>query len=183
MRIGEVTQENYKEFLKILGLKDTNNLEKMPGKDKNSGGLDQYGQRIGDESFEAIVARQVAAGYVEEGMVGRAGDTSWRKIVPVSDEIKNKLIEVTRRQFLTNGNGMSPARDGDEIGAIKREYRKNIAPGDRLSVTYTLSQIVQEENRRLVDYVRANVPGWNYGQKIPPDVLKGAVSGGFDVKA
>jgi hypothetical protein len=176
MRIGEVNQDNYKQMLKILGVKDTTNLDKLS---KKSNKLES------EQSWEDIVAAQVKAGYVEEGMVVREGDTSWRKIVPVSYSIKNKLIEVARRQFLENGNGMSPARDGDELGAIYREYRKGIAPSDRLSVTYTMSQIVRAENQRLIDYVRANVPGWTYGQKIPADVLRDAVSGKghLDVKA
>jgi hypothetical protein len=176
MRIGEVNQENYKQMLKILGVKNPKSLGIL-----SAGGEDWQNQC---QSLEARDARMVASGFVEDGMLIREGDTSHRKIVPVSDDIKNKLIEVTRRQFLTNGNGMSPTRDGDEISAIKKEYRKNVPPSERLSVTYTLSQIVQAENRRLTEYVRANVPNWTHGQPIPTDVLKDAVSGNghLDVK-
>ncbi|MDR0197432.1 MAG: DUF3879 family protein [Oscillospiraceae bacterium] len=176
MRISEVNAENYKEYLKILGVKDTKHLDKMWGNSNNA--------EKKDFSHEAREARMVALGYIEEGMLIRDGDTSWRKIVPVSDEIKNKLVEVVRRQTLANGDLKGYARDGDEIGAIFKEYRKTVAPSDRLSVTYTLSRIVQAETQRIDDYVHANVPGWKHGQPIPDDVLKAAVSGvDFDFKA
>lgn len=84
---------------------------------------------------------------------------------------------------MTNANGMSHARDGDEIGALMKEYRTNIPPSERGAVTWTLNDIVVSESQRLVDYVKASVPGWQHGQAIPSDVLKAAVSGkSLDVK-
>ena len=174
MRIGEVTQENYKEFLKLFGVKDTANLDKFMGKSK---------EIELDHSFEGNAAAAVASGYAEEGMVGRAGDTSWKKIIPVSDEHKNKLIEVIRKQFLTNKNGMGDYRDGDEIGALYKKFRESIPPSERLSYTYSLSQIRREEESRLYDYVVAHIPSWRPGETIPDALLKGAVSSGLNVKA
>ena len=175
MRIGEVTTESYKEFLKIFGVKDTTALDNLFEKSSDANNL----------SEEERIANLVRLGYIEEGMYVGGGDTSWKKIVPVSDAVRNKLIEVVRRQTLANGDLKGYARDGDEIGALYKEFRKSIAPSERLSFTYTLSQIVREENQRIIDYVRANVPGWNFGQPIPSDVLKAAVSGDgyLDIKA
>ena len=171
MRIGEVNTENYGQMLKILGVKDTTNLDKLTG-----GKTKEQAEAEFDHSHEARMATAAKMG-LEEGMYVGDGDTSHHRIVPVSDEVKNKLIEVVRRQFLTNGNGMGDYRDGDEIGALYKEFRKNIAPSERLAFTYTLRQIMREENQRLFDYVRANVPDWRPGQAISPDVLKAAVSG------
>ena len=176
MRIGQVTQDNYKDFLKLLGLKDTKNIDKLTGKSAKEIEAEF------DHSHEAAERAMVASGFGQEGMLIREGDTSWRKIVPVSDDIKNHFIEVARRQFLTNGDGRGYAKDGDEIGALLKEYRKNIPPSERLSFTYTIGQIIREENIRLMDYVMANEPGWTYGKKISADVLKGAVSDGLDIK-
>ncbi|MCL2634059.1 MAG: DUF3879 family protein [Oscillospiraceae bacterium] len=179
MRIGDVTTENYKEYLKILGVKDTTNLDKMLGKSAKEMEAEF------DHSFEAAERAMVASGFGQEGMLIREGDTSWKKIIPVSDEVRNKLIEVVRRQLMTNKNGMGDYRDGDEIGAVYRNYREGIPPSERLSATYTMSQIVREENQRLYNYIVAHVPGWRPGQTIPADVLKGAVSGEshLDIKA
>jgi len=174
MRIGQVTQDNYMEYLKMFGGKDSKVLDKLWGKDKEA---------KGERSWEEIKADLVRSGFAEDGMFLTEGDESYKKIVPVSDEIKEKLIETVRRQFVTNGNGMGEARDGDEIGAMMKEYRANISPSERLSVTWTLSQIVQSESERLVNYVKANVPGWQHGQSISPSILKEAVSGNsLDIK-
>lgn len=72
---------------------------------------------------------------------------------------------------------MSEARDGDEIGAIMKEYRKNIPPSERLSVTWTLGEIVHNETVRLLDLVRANNPTWDYGQKFDKNVISALISG------
>ena len=168
MRIGQVTQDNYMEYLKMFGGKNSKVLDKLWGKD---------GEAKGERSWEEIKADLVKSGFAEDGMFLTEGDESYKKIVPVSDEIKNKLIETVRRQFLTNGNGMGEARDGDEIGAIMKEYRANIPPSERLSVTWTLGEIVHNENVRLLELVRANNPTWDYGQKFDTGVISALISG------
>lgn len=180
MRIGEVNKDNYKDYLKLFNVKNAKEIEesidRVWGKDKES----EF-----DHSLEAAEKYLVSIGYAEEGMlIDINNDGSWKKIVPVSDDIKNKLIETIRRQFLTNGDGMTAEGDGDELGAILKDYRKNIDPSERLSVTWTLNQIITQESQRLIGYVKSNMSGWKHGEPIDPDVLKAAVSGNhFDVKA
>ena len=169
MRIGTVTKENYKEYLKLFGVKNPDSLDGVLGTNKEF-----------DHSYEARNARLVAAGH-EDGMLIPSGDDSWRKIVPVSDEIKNKLITTTFRQFLDNGNGMSEAKNGDEIGAIMKKYRENITPKDRLSVTWTLGKIVQNESQRLVDFVKSKDPNWNFGDPFDRSIFESYVPGGVDI--
>ena len=182
MRISQITKENYMAYLQLFGIKNTKKLDGLLTHDGKTAGLDQFGQRIGDYSHEAQEARMVAAGYAEAGMLIREGDTSWKKIVPVADEIKNTFIETARRQFMSNGNGMSTAPDGDEISALLKEYRKSVPPSARLSFTHTINQILQTENQRLIDYVRTSDPSWTHGKQIDPEILKKAVSGGLDIK-
>lgn len=172
MRIGGVTKENYEYYLKLFGVEDTKALDIVLG---NEDGNSEF-----DHSYEARNAKLVAAGH-EDGMLIRNGDESYKRIVPVSEEIKNKLIETKRRQFLTNGNGMAEACDGDEIGAIMKEYRKNIPPKERLAVTWTLGQIVQNESQRLVDFLKANDPTWTYGKPFDKSLFDN-YAGGIDLK-
>lgn len=170
MRIGEITKDNYKEFLKMLGLKNPQSLDNVLGEEEEF-----------DHSYEARNAALVAAGH-EDGMLIRDGDMSWRKIVPVSDEIKDKLLATVKRQFLTNGNGMFEAHDGDEIGAIMKQYRANIPPADRLAVTWTLGEIVYAEKVRLVDFVKAHDPSWTFNKPFDRSIFDNYVSGGIDIK-
>ncbi len=169
MRIGAVTKENYKEYLKLFGAKDLDSLDGVLGTEKEF-----------DHSYEARNARLVAAGH-EDGMLIPDGDVSWRKIVPVTDEIKTKLVSTVFRHFLKNGNGMSEAEDGDEIGAIMKKYRENISPKERLSVTWTLGQIVQNEAQRLVNHVKANDPSWTFGEPFDKSIFENYVPGGVDI--
>jgi len=174
MRIGELTKDNYMQYLKLFGVKDQKSLDDLWDKNKTT-------EAEFDHSYEARNARLVAAGH-EDGMLIREGDNSWRKIVPVSHDIKNKLIATVKRQFLTNGNGTSTAGDGDEIGAIMKAYRANIPPAERLSVTWTLGQIVSREADRLVEFVRANDPAWDFGKAFDKSIFDNYVSGGIDIK-
>lgn len=174
MRIGEVTKDNYMQYLKLFGAKNLQSIDDFWDKNKKA-------EAEFDHSYEARNARLVAAGH-EDGMLIREGDESWKKIVPVSDDIKNQLIATVKRQFLTNGNGMSTAEDGDEIGAMMKAYRKNIPPADRLSVTWTLGQIVSRESDRLVEFVRANDPTWDFGKVFDKSIFDNYISGGIDIR-
>ena len=156
MRIGEVNQNNYKQFLALLGIKNSKALDSILSKDEK-GGSEQVGDRW-DPSLE-------------EGMLIPDDSGSWKKIVPVSDEVREKIIATVRKQFLAGGNGLLSAADGNEVGAIKKEYRKNIPPDERLSVTWTLSKIYLNEAQRLADYIKSQDPTWNYGQRFDKNIL------------
>ncbi|MDR3019377.1 MAG: DUF3879 family protein [Treponema sp.] len=165
MRIGEINQNNYKQFLALLGAKSNTALDKLMGEGENGKELTE----------EEVIAKMYAEMGIEEGMVTKEGDPCWRKIVPVSDEVREKIIQTVRRQFLETGNGMpKPADsvDGMAVGKIMKEYRKNIPPSERLAVTWTLSQIETNEIQRLTDYIKKNVPGWNPGQPFDRNILR-----------
>lgn len=164
--------DNYKEFLKIIGVKNTESLDQLLDGMKSK-------EAEFDHSYEARNARLVAAGH-EDGMLIREGDMSWQKNVPLSDNIRKKIVETRFKQFMENGNGMVTAKDGDEILAMMKEYRKSISPKDRLAVTWTLSQIFMDEAERLVNKVKAHDPTWRYGEPFDKSIFDDYVPGGFD---
>jgi hypothetical protein len=170
MRIGEINQNNYKQFLALFGVKGNKTLDNLMGADGKA------------SSKQAV---QISPNF-EEGMdtSGTSGD-EWHKIVPVSDEVRDKIVATVRRQFLENGNGMVSSKNGMEIGAIMKEYRKNIPPSERLAVTWTLSQIQINEERRLVNYVKSQNPSWSFGTKIDKSILTSTDFGtkSVDIKA
>ena len=178
MRIGDVNKDNYKQFLALFGVKSNKTLEKLMGDDEQAGKA---------ETEEEIHQRMVKMGLIEDGMLVKDGDTSYLKGAPVSDEVRDKIIATVRRQFLENGNGMSKPGgvDGDEFGAIFKEYRKNIPPSERLAVTTTLCNIQHDEIQRLVDYVKSKDPSWNYGVKFDKSILTSTDFGtkSVDIKA
>lgn len=181
MRIGEINRENYKQFLAMLGVKSNNALDNLMGADKTQEEL--Y------PTDEEVYAKMVKLGRVEEGMLIKAGEDigKYNRIVPVSDEIREKLILTVRRQFLENGNGLPKPDcvDSDELGAMMKEYRKNIPPSERLAVSWTLCHIVTDEQQRLRDYVKSQNPSWNLGQVFDRNILLNSDFGtkSIDVKA
>lgn len=167
MRIGQVNQSNYKMFLQMLGAKNTKTLAALLGNRDNK----KAGKVLSHAEMEEKLFRMGVV--TERGMLVREGDNSWRKIVPVSDEVKDKIIETVRRHFLENGNGMSrpDGSESIELGDIKKEYRKNIPPSERLAVTWTLSQIELNEIQRLMDYVKSKDPSWSPGKPFDKSIL------------
>jgi hypothetical protein len=167
MRIGDVNQDNYKQFLALFGVKGNKTLDNLMGADGKA------------SSKQAV---QIDPNY-EEGMADDGRE--WKYIVPVSDEVREKIISTVRRQFLENGNGMTKPGDSDEFAAIGKEYRKNIPPSERSAVSWTLNQIQIDEERRLVNYVKSQNPSWNFGAKIDKSILTSTDFGtkSVDIKA
>jgi hypothetical protein len=66
------------------------------------------------------------------------GDTSWKKIVEVPDELKNGVIELARRQFADYANGMSAPGGSNEYSDLLREYRLSLPENERASAMWTL---------------------------------------------
>jgi hypothetical protein len=166
MRIGQVNQENYKDFLKILGVKNPKGLEKLHGEGngKKADGQNYY------RSDEESIALAVKAGIVMEGMAFRDGDDSYKKIVDVPDWIRQKVIDNSREMVIANGNGSVTAEQGDKHAKIIKDYIKTLPPSERASAAYTLEKIGQVERQRIVDYLRAEI-GWQAGQKFDTSIL------------
>jgi hypothetical protein len=167
MRIGDVNQHNYQQFLQLFGIKGSNALDALLGKNKTKGADEEYGT----VEYFTRVARELGID-IEEGMcIIDDNNESWKKKVPVSEEVRDKIIATVRKQFLAGGNGLLSAKDGNEVGAIMIAYRKNIPPAERLSVTWTLSNIYTDEARRLGDYIKKIDPSWTHGKPFDKNIL------------
>ena len=164
MRIGEVSKDNYAAYIKLLGGKNTATLENMFGNDKSG--------KIKERTRAECDAAVIKAGYAEEGMLHAEGDTSWKKIVSVSDDIREKITSVAKRQFMSKSGGeLYNAADGDEIGAIMKEYRSHLPANERASATWTLGQIVRDETARLANIVKSSDPTWEQGKPFDRNIF------------
>jgi len=161
MRIGEVNGNNYKFFLQMLGVKDSTALDAIMGNGKEAPKT---------KTPEDFYQEDLRSGKVLDGMFVKEGDTSWHKIVPVSDDVRNKIIETVRNEFLESGNGIIKA-DKSKMPSVNKAYLKSLPANERLSAVWTLSQIQTEEERRIAAYVRKMDPTWDYGKKFDPNIL------------
>jgi hypothetical protein len=184
MRIGEVNSDNYKYFLQLFGIKDSKALDALLGKDKD---------KVEEEDYDAFMERVAIEKGGLEGMLVKGDDMSWHRIVPVSEEVKDELINAIRQSFLTRGmsGGDISAPGGGEIAAINRKYLEKTPVAERLPVSWTLAQVHINEERRIMAYIKTIDPNWQWGQKPSKHLAKelqdskfGTITkDGVDVKA
>lgn len=98
-------------------------------------------------------------------------DTSWQKIVPVSDEVKKELTELVKSDFTERG-GMSG--ENSRYTAIVNGYLNKLPKSERPAALYTLFETFTNEARRVRDFIKSKDPSWDFGQSVRPDILEEA---------
>jgi hypothetical protein len=76
-----------------------------------------------------------------------------------------------REIFVENGNGMGTAKQGDEQAALYKSYWKTLPLNERGAAAWTLDKIDQAEAQRIGDYLKSQIPGWNWGQPFDTSIL------------
>lgn len=109
--------------------------------------------------------------YGVEGM-RITGRTDWKKIVNVSDEMKQHVFEDVKKEFYQYG-GMSGDNTAETDAYYDKihSYVKTLKVSDRSPATWTLSQLHLDLAHAVTAAVKEKMPGWTSGQQIPSDVL------------
>ena len=109
--------------------------------------------------------------YGVEGME-ITGRTDWKRIVNVSDEMKQHVFEDVKKEFYKYGgmSGDSTAETDAYYDKI-HSYVKTLKASDRSPATWTLSQLHLDLAHAVTAAVKEKVPGWTNGKPIPSDVL------------
>jgi hypothetical protein len=160
MRIGEINPSNYADYQKLLGYK------RIPGLD--------------DKPNTSLKKAVDPRDFIAPGMDITGTTIEDRRIVDVSDEIRNKVVIHARSEFINN-YGMS---DGEELSSIIKKYLENVPVSKKVDTAYTLRLIFREESRALTDRVKANNPTWENGQPFDRNILadENVRINNFDVK-
>ena len=104
--------------------------------------------------------------YCPEGM-DITGRTDHRRIIPVDEEIVNKIKSLAFDDMVKNG-GMS---DGEEESQIIKSYIMTLPPEKRAAAGWTLNQISLQEADRLGEYIHQRDPSWNWGMPVRHGIL------------
>lgn len=109
--------------------------------------------------------------YGVEGML-LTGDPSQKRIIDVSDEMKNLVFENVKKAYYQY-NGMSGDNQAEEEAyhGARNEYYKTLARDDRVPAAWTLSKLEQKLAQEVSGAVKEKMPGWSVGQQIPKDLL------------
>lgn len=168
MRIGETNQSNYMEYLKLLSKKNNNKSSTQSSGSTNEADIVRKYQLADPEHY----------GIPGMDITGK-NPSDWQRIVDVSDDIRDKITNLARKEFINN-YGMS---DGEELSALKREYVLSLPENERLSASWTLERIFIDESLRLADIVKSQTPDWQAGQAFDRSILADYISGNnFDIK-
>ena len=91
------------------------------------------------------------------------------KIIPVSKEVEQQIKDMVLDD-MKKYYGMS-GPDGNNLSDAIKAYLPQIPVEDRKHAAHTLHQIHNAEARRLNDFVRSRVPGWQHGQHFDTSIL------------
>ncbi len=159
MRIGNGSQGIWQFFSRMNGNK-TNMFF--------GGGTSGYycGNTIDD-----LLSGHFKNSYGVEGM-GITGRTDWKRVVSVSDEMKQHVYNDVKKEFYKYGgmSGNNPA-EADAYYDKIHSYVKTLDLSTRRAAPWTLSKLHLEIAGRVTQVVKEKVPGWTAGKPIPPEVL------------
>lgn len=153
MRIGN----NYQGIMQIFS--------------KNSIPFAGVQNKTNSKAIEDLLSGRRKNSYGVEGM-RITGRTDWKKIIDVSDEMKQHVFEDVKKEFYKYGgmSGDSTAETDAYYDKI-HSYVKTLKASDRSPATWTLSQLHLDLAHAVKNAVKEKVPGWTSGQQIPSDVL------------
>lgn len=125
----------------------------------------------GRNTLEDLLSGHYKNSYGVEGMCV-TGRSDYKKIIPVSDEMKNHVLEDVKTAYYKY-NGMSGDNEAqwDAYYRKNNEYFKTLKREDRLSASWTLNQLHLGISRKVSGAIKERIPGWTAGDSIPEGML------------
>lgn len=123
------------------------------------------------KAIEDLLTGRRKNSYGVEGM-RITGRSDWKKIIDVSDEMKQHVFNDVKKEFYKYG-GMSGGSTSETDAYYDKihSYVKTLKASDRSSATWTISRLHLDIAHAVTNAVKAKVTGWSSGQQIPSDVL------------
>lgn len=123
------------------------------------------------KAIEDLLSGRRKNSYGVDGM-RITGRTDWKKIIDVSDEMKQHVFDDVKKEFYKYG-GMSGDNKSETDAYFDKihSYIKTLKPNDRSSAAWTLSQLHLDLAHAVNNAVKTKCPGWSSGQPITSDVL------------
>lgn len=125
----------------------------------------------GRNTLEDLLSGHYKNSYGVEGMCV-TGRSDYKKIIPVSDEMKNHVLEDVKTAYYKY-NGMSGDNEAEWDAYYRKnnEYYKTLKREDRLSAAWTLNQLHLGISNIVTSTIKEKVPGWTAGKEIPAGLL------------
>ena len=162
MRIGNNSQGIWQLFSRMNGGKANTNMLFGSGASKGN----YCGNTIDD-----LRSGHFKNSYGVEGM-GITGRTDWKRIVNVSEEMKQHVYEDVKKGFYKYG-GMSGDNTAETDAYYDKihSYVKSLDLSTRRAAPWTLSQLHLEISGRVTQAVKEKDPTWTAGKPISHEIL------------
>lgn len=108
-------------------------------------------------------------GHGVAGMDVTGKGTSWRQLTTVSEEDRQKMFDMVKREFIQE-NGISNGNT-TKRSDIFREYQLSVKKEERLKGTWTLKQYEGQYRSAMYAAVKAANPNWKPGQPFDSNIL------------
>ena len=134
-------------------------------------GIQNQKSNSNSKAIEDLLSGRRKNSYGVEGM-RITGRSDWKRIINVSDEMKQHVLEDVKKEFYKYG-GMSGDNTAETDAYFDKihSYVKTLKASDRSPATWTLSQLHLDLAHAVTTAVKEKVPGWTNGKPIPSDVL------------
>lgn len=156
MRIDQINQYNYVGFMKLL----SNN--------QKAAETSSLSQLLSDLSQSVPQAQKCSVNPYANPSQDITGRTDWKKIIPVSKEVTDKLSANVKEDFAER-KGMTGEHNNQND--IINDYLKTLPPEERSSASWTLQQVIINEANRYVTKIRQHDPHWINGQPFDTNIL------------
>lgn len=171
MRISQVNYKNYASYTQMFS-----NLNRKTKSAQTLSSLfgayaPQSNSLFGGKGSQGSPEKSHKNPYAIEGM-DITGRTDWKKIIPVSSEMVDHVIEDVKTSFYKYA-GMSGGNvaEDDAYYAKIIDYVKTLDPKDRSPATWTLNQVHFNVVGAVTQALKERIPNWEAGQAINPEIL------------
>lgn len=103
------------------------------------------------------------------GMDVTGKGTSWQQITDVSDEYRQKMFDMVKKEFIQE-NGVSNG-DTTKRSDVFKEYQLSVSKDKRLAGTWTLKQYEGQYRSAMYAAVKSANPNWKPGQSFDTSIL------------
>lgn len=107
--------------------------------------------------------------YCPEGLDITGMKSSDYKIIPVDKNVEQKMKDITLEEIKRGYGKSDPYRD--PVSDLIKSYDKQIPAKDRINAGWTLEKVHQREVRRIFDFIKSRVPGWEAGKPFDTSIL------------
>ena len=158
MRIGELNKNSYAQLIKMINpnVKNAKMTEmKLPeARSKTDIGNFNPNEWANTNGMKGMYIR---------------GGQDWKKIIPVSDDVKRQLEDVVKRDFIaTNGKSIP---DGSKRNDVIIKYLGTISADKRSPASWTLGKMAGDYTSRLEALVKEINPNWKPGNAFDTSIL------------